>query len=155
MQTGSGEYLGRFLEVAAETDETLKRTQAVRDRVAGLAVTERSPDGAVEVTVDRDGAVTNLKFLDPARRLQPSALSSTAMHCIRRAQGRLGEQYEQIVRSVTGDDESGRRMVARYRQRYPQLFQAISQTPSRPRRGPVEPDYEEGGSILLDPARRS
>lgn len=157
MEAASGDYLGKFLEAVAETDETLNRTRVVRERLAGIAVTERSPDGAVEVTLDRDGAVTDLKFLDPARRLEPAALTNSAMACIRRAQGRVGEQYEQIVRSATGDDESSRRMVARYRQRYPQLFQdpPPPQAPSRSRRDPIEPDYEEGGSILVDPGRRN
>jgi len=115
------EFMRQFRAAAAQADERYKRIQDIQERTGQVRVTERSPDGAVEITLDRLGKVIDLRFNDAARRLAPAALTVTAMNCLRSAGARLGGEVERIVREVSGDSKADAdRLVERYRRDHPE-----------------------------------
>lgn len=156
MTTSSDEYLRRLRGAAAETEAELERMREVGRRLAEVTVTERSPDGSAEVTVDHNGALTVLALGEQARRLRPAALAAVVMDCVHRAQGRIGERYEQRVRSVAGPDaEAVSQVVGRYRQRYPQRFAEDDSCPPPRSQAGDEAGIDESQSIMLPPVRRN
>src|SRR5947209_4948423 len=114
------DFMRQFRAAAAQADERYQRIQDMRERTGQLRITERSPDGAVEITLDHQGKVVDLRFHDAARRLQPAALTTTAMNCLRSATSRLGGEVERIVREVSGDNTAdAEHLVERYRHDHP------------------------------------
>jgi hypothetical protein len=124
VQVTPEEFYEQFLAAVAESNEQARLAQEVKERMAGVCVTERSPDGAVQVTVDKDGAVLDIRFFGTAERLQPRQLSVVAMNCVRAAQGGLGARFGQVVAASGADPATAERLVAGYRSRHPQRFAA-------------------------------
>ncbi|HEX4722959.1 MAG TPA: YbaB/EbfC family nucleoid-associated protein [Pseudonocardiaceae bacterium] len=90
--------------------ENALRTQNLRDRVAGIRVTETSPHGVVRVTVSATGVVTDLVLTD--RRHMPLAYVGTQiMECIRRAQARLPDLVRQAMLETVGVRDAGARLI--------------------------------------------
>ena len=152
------EFLRQFRAAAAQADERYRRIQQVQARTGQLRITERSPDGAVEITLDQQGKVVDLRFHDPARRLQPAALTTIAMNCLHSANSRLGAEVERIVREVSGENKTeAERLVERYRHDHPDQQPVAPQPVPRPvsppvpvRRSPTpaELDPDEAGPIM-------
>lgn len=107
-------------EIARKARETHKRFAAMREQVQEVAVTEQSADGAVKVTVQSSGALKDLVFSDKVRQINPSRLASVVLHCVQRAQARLADRVQDLVDGAAPDDETGRRIVASFRDRFPQ-----------------------------------
>lgn len=58
------------------------------------SVTERSPDGAVEVTVAATGALINLSCSELIRTMPPRQVAATIQHCVRAAQASVARRNE-------------------------------------------------------------
>lgn len=58
-------------------------TDTVTDTVT---LTERTPDGAVTVTVGATGALINLTCSELIRTMPPRQVAATIQHCVRAAQ---------------------------------------------------------------------
>jgi hypothetical protein len=88
-----------------------------------LVVTEVSAQGTVRVSVDGQGMPTELTITDRARGVDPARLSAEMMFCLRRAQHTLAERVAGLVASSVpdGGDRAAGRIVARYRERFPQV----------------------------------
>lgn len=84
--------------------------------------TERSPDGVVTVTVDKDGLLTGLTFSGRAQGLAPAALSCAVLACVHTARGRIGAHIERAVRETGVDEETAAHFIADYRSRHPRKF---------------------------------
>jgi DNA-binding protein YbaB len=126
----AGELVHELLAAVAETNEQVRRAQQVRERIAALTVVHRSGDGAVRVTVDGNGSLTDLAFGDGARHHPPEQLARVVMECVRRARQGIGPQVERIVRATGPDDEAAAGMLAAYRARHPDRF--ADEAPSTP-----------------------
>ncbi|MBF6327526.1 YbaB/EbfC family nucleoid-associated protein [Nocardia transvalensis] len=58
-------------EIQARAQRQLDRMRDLSDRMAGLRVSETSPDGAVTVTVDGNGALCDLRLSAAIARMSP------------------------------------------------------------------------------------
>ena len=106
---------------AAKSAAKADRYQAMQELVSRLSATEESADGAVRVTVDASGVVTDLALSDRASQLRPAQLAAQIMDVMRRAQSRLTGQVRQVMDNTVGDDEATvRAVVASYQRRFPE-----------------------------------
>jgi DNA-binding protein YbaB len=93
--------------------------QTMRAQVAQIQVTEVSADGAVRVTVDSTGALTDLALNEKIRDLSPPEVAAQVMTCLRRAQQQLAPRvHEAMLDTVGGEDHLVDRVVSGYRERF-------------------------------------
>lgn len=124
---------------------------AMREQVEQVQVTESSTDGAVRVTVDSTGALTDLSLSDRIADLSPPELAAQVMRCLRRAQQQLALRVQEAMHATVGNEEvlvEG--VVSRYRQRFGEALPAVSTA--------ADPAVLELGGIDDDtdyPARRA
>lgn len=156
-----------LLSAVAETNEQVRRAQQVRELIGSVSVSYCSSDGAVQVTVDADGSLTDLVFGDRARGIPPVHLGRLVMQCVQRARREIGARVEQIVHSTGPSDEHAARLISGYRAKHPDRFAETSSSPSippaarqpitqqavqqrRPRPAPseTEEDFSEGLRIM-------
>ncbi|GGP52457.1 YbaB/EbfC family nucleoid-associated protein [Saccharothrix coeruleofusca] len=134
----------RIEEWSARAAEKVERYQALQRRLSGLAITERGLNGGVEVTVGQSGLVTAMHASD-ALQVRPSQLVEELMSCMRRAQARLADQVEAVMREEVGDDPES---VAAVSESFHRAF-------PRPEDSEVDDDEqdEEDGEEGYDPMR--
>lgn len=105
-------------------------------------------DGPVSVTVASSGALLDVRVADGAARLRPDAVAAMIMACVRRAQARVPERVDEVVRAAVGqDDPMGARIVARYRQ------QLSPEEPVTPDQAPAEDEIPDS-FMVRSTARR-
>lgn len=106
------------------TAQLSTRAEAAADlseRVAALAASAVSADGAVRVTVAASGALTNLRLDDRVQRMRGSELASIIMATVARAQAGLTDQVIVAVHDTVGtDSETGRAVTDTFARRFPQ-----------------------------------
>lgn len=80
-----------------KVSDDARRYAELRDRVAGLSVTETSRNGLVKVTVSSSGALTGLEM--------PGSLAGVAadvLECVRRAQARIPALLQDTAAETVG-----------------------------------------------------
>jgi DNA-binding protein YbaB len=93
--------------------------RAMRTHVEQIQVTEPSKDGAVRVTVDARGALTDLAFTDRIREMSPPELAAQVMACLRRAQQQLAPLVQDAMQATVGGEEPlVDNVVSSYRERF-------------------------------------
>jgi DNA-binding protein YbaB len=96
-----------------------ERFRAMRTHVEQVQVTESSRDGAVRVTVDARGALTDLAFTDRIREMSPPEVAAQVMACLRRAQQQLAPLVHDAMQATVGADEPlVGNVVSSYRERF-------------------------------------
>lgn len=96
-----------------------KQFHAMRTQVESVAVTESSRDGAVRVTVDSRGMLTDLALTDRIRDMSPPELAVQVMACLRRAQQQLAPLVRDAMQATVGGDEPVvEKVVSGYRERF-------------------------------------
>ena len=133
-------------------------TAALADRVAGLAASATGGDGAIHVSVNSSGNVTELELDDRARRLPGADLAAEIMLTMRRAQAGLGERVAAAVEETVGaESETGRAVLESFVQRFPAVpdepvtpvmpasppFRSFSNRPTLPHQQPAN-GFESG-----------
>ncbi len=99
--------------------EKAKQFHAMRTQVEQIAVTESSRDGAVRVTVDSRGMLTDLTLTDRIREMSPPELAVQVMACLRRAQQQLAPLVQDAMQATVGGDEPVvEKVVSGYRERF-------------------------------------
>lgn len=73
-------------------------------RIDAMTVTERSPDGVVEVTVRANGALAGLELTEAARTMQPRHLAAVIQRCVQQAQAGVATRTEEILRATAPGD---------------------------------------------------
>ncbi|MPZ86247.1 MAG: YbaB/EbfC family DNA-binding protein [Actinophytocola sp.] len=107
---------------AAGLEQRAQRYNELQQRLDETSATDSTQDGAIRVTVDSNGVLTQLELSERIRDLAPSQLSSEVMACMRRAQAKLRARVEDLIETtVPADDEPARNLVAQYQQRFPDL----------------------------------
>jgi len=92
---------------------------AMRSQVEQVQVSETSRDGAVRVTVDSRGALTELAFTDRIREMSAPELAVQVMACLRRAQRQLAPLVHEAMQATVGGDEPVvEKVVSGYRERF-------------------------------------
>jgi DNA-binding protein YbaB len=109
--------IDEWVESARQRAEKL---DAVRAGVERIQISETSQNGAVTVTVDANGVLTDVRFDDSASRVHPSELGPLVMGCLRRAQSRIAEQVRDVTAAAVGDDlpETRKMLFENYRGRF-------------------------------------
>jgi DNA-binding protein YbaB len=99
--------------------EKAKQFHAMRTQVEQVAVTESSRDGAVRVTVDSRGMLTDLALTDRISEMSPPELAGQVMACLRRAQQQLAPLVKDAMQATVGGDEPVvEKVVSGYRERF-------------------------------------
>lgn len=131
------------LQRKAETYRGLQR------ELSRLAVTETSADGMVRVSVDAKGVPTELTLTDRARAGDPARLSAELMTCLRRAHSTLAAQVQDLVTASVPDsgDDATARIVASYRNRFPDIPEGPPATHDRTRRPPDDDDLSQSSYL--------
>lgn len=153
MELAGDELWGELLAAVAETNEQAKQSLEIQERTKGISATYRSPDGAVQVTVDRDGGLSGLVFGDAARRIPPQHLSRLVMEGIHRAKGQLGARFEQVVLASGAGDATAARLIGKYRTAHPERFAGPSAAPQP--RDPVAPPTPPVTAVSRPPQPRA
>jgi DNA-binding protein YbaB len=92
---------------------------AMRSQVEQVQVFESSRDGAVRVTVDSRGALTELAFTDRIREVSPPELAAQVMACVRRAQQQLAPLVQDAMQATVGSENLlVDNVVSGYRERF-------------------------------------
>jgi DNA-binding protein YbaB len=92
---------------------------AMRTQVEQVEVTESARDGAIRVTVDSRGALTNLAFTDRIREVSPPELAAAVMICLRRAQQQLAPLIQDAMQATIGGEEPlVDKVVSGYQERF-------------------------------------
>ena len=157
----------RLREIARQAERRTRQFARVRDDIRALTVTEQSARGAVRVTVQASGALSDLRMTDEVGRMRPDQIAAEVMACIRKAQARLAERVRDVVaENVPGGDPAAQRIVDQYREQFPEpepeqapagemrfVPEEAVQPPSarpvrRPRPGPDDDDSWEDQSFL-------
>jgi DNA-binding protein YbaB len=115
-----------FIDYEAKLDEVQRKAEQITASLKATAVTERSDDGQVTVTVNAAGNVTDLR-IGPSSRQGPD-LAQSIMTTMRRAQSRLADAVQRTVPPTVGTTLTTE-LTDQYRRTYPA-------PPPEPPRGP-------------------
>jgi DNA-binding protein YbaB len=112
MQHHVSEWAQGFADKAAQA-------KIMRARVERIQATATSSDGAVRVTVDSHGLLTDVAFTDIIRETRPAELSAQVMACLQRAQQQLAPKVRETMQAtVGGEQELVDNVVSSYRERF-------------------------------------
>jgi hypothetical protein len=129
----------------ARLDDVVRRAEQVRAGLDRVAVTERSGDGQVAVTVDAGGNVTDLRI---AAGRQGPELAQLILATMRRAQSRLVDAVQRTIPAEVGAPLMTE-LTDQYRRTYPEPPAAPG--PRQTLRLGAEPD---AGPATRTPRRR-
>ena len=95
------------------------RFHRMRAQVEQIRVTDSSPDGAVRVTVDSSGALTDLALTDKIYGMPPPEVAAQVMACLRRAQQQLAPLVQETMQATIGGEHLlVDNVVSGYRERF-------------------------------------
>lgn len=97
MQRRVSDWARGFADKAAQV-------QGMRAQVEQIQARASSSDGAVSVTVDSHGVLTDLSFTDKIRGIRPPELAAQVMTCLRRAQQQLAAKVQHTMQATVGDE---------------------------------------------------
>lgn len=118
-----------------------ERFAEARREIDAVTVTERSPDGAVEVTVRSSGALVNVTCSELVRTMPPRQVAATVQACVQAAQAGIARRVEEILtRAAPGDPLTGE-LVAEARSAFaPPVEAPVTGGPRRMGIGEIEDD---------------
>lgn len=112
MQRRVSEWAQGFADKAAQA-------KVMRAQVEQIQAAATSSDGAVRVTVDSHGVLTDLAFTDKIREMRPPELAGQVMACLQRAQQQLAPKVrEAMLATVGGEPQLVDNVVSSYRERF-------------------------------------
>ncbi|MDO3705003.1 YbaB/EbfC family nucleoid-associated protein [Micromonospora sp. C28SCA-DRY-2] len=98
--------------------ERATRTTALTRELAALTATARSPDGAVEATVDAAGALVDLRLGERVRGQPAARTADQVLATARAAQAELARRAVAMTEAALGaDDPAARALVESYARR--------------------------------------
>lgn len=101
-----------------DIDKLVTRTRAMSDRLGALRVTASDPRRLVELTIDTQGALTDIRFGPSLGQHGPEALARTVMSTLGDARRQAAEQTRRIiVESIGPDSIAAREMLSRIAER--------------------------------------
>ncbi|MFZ0877194.1 MAG: YbaB/EbfC family nucleoid-associated protein [Pseudonocardiaceae bacterium] len=145
-----GQACHGLIEWAEQLQRKAQTYRGLQDQMSQLAVTETSADGMVRVSVDAHGVPTELTLTDQARAGDPARLSAELMTCLRRAHSTLAAQVQDLVTASVPDsrDDAAARIIASYRDRFPDIPEDATARPAHPTRRPGDDDDLSQSSYL-------
>lgn len=96
-----------------------ERFHTMRSNLEQITVSESAPEGAVRVTVNSSGLLTDLVFTDKIREMPPSQVAEQVMASLRRAQQQLAPLVQEtMLAAIGGEQELIEQVVSGYRERF-------------------------------------
>ncbi|SDG04291.1 Conserved DNA-binding protein YbaB [Lentzea fradiae] len=146
------QFEGKLAQAQAKSD-------AIRENLARLQVTERSPDGQIAVTVNDAGNLVGLELGQALQRKDSAAVAQDIMRTLQAAQGRIATVVQESMAPLVGEDsETMHLMMAKLRsaQPSPQTYGsgAGGWGPTEPRLGAIEDDAPPPPPPPPSPLRR-
>lgn len=124
--------------------EAQRRSDAIRETLATLQVTERSADGQISVTVNDAGNLVDLKLGSALQRRDGDAVSREVLRVVQAAQGRVATTVREAMAPLMGaDSEAMHMMMDRLQSAQPEA----SRPPQPPRRPDDDDDFSDGGYL--------
>lgn len=103
-----------------DTAEKAAGFQRMAERVEQVSITESVAGGAVRVTVDHNGAPTEIHMTDAVRSMEPAEIAASVMAAIRKARSRYPRHLAEILADTVGtDDPAARHILAKAEQHFP------------------------------------
>ncbi|MEV6239352.1 YbaB/EbfC family nucleoid-associated protein [Lentzea sp. NPDC051838] len=113
--------------------EAQRRSDAIRETLATLQVTERSADGQISVTVNDAGNLVDLRLGNALQRKDGDAVGRDVLRVVQAAQGRVAAAVQEAMAPLMGaDSEAMHMMMDKLRSAQPPA------EPERPSWGPQE-----------------
>lgn len=121
--------------------EAQRKSEAIRETMAGLRVTERSADGQITVTVNDAGNLVDLHLGSALQRKDGQAVAQEVLRVVQAAQSRVAATVQQAMTPLLGGDSQAMDfMVDRLRSAQPPPPPAAGGYGAELRFGPVEDD---------------
>lgn len=98
-------------ELVARAERQLERMRDLGDRMAGVRARESSPDGAVTVEVDGNGAVLDLVFSPLVNRLTPAEFEQVVVSTAHSAAARAFAQRGDLIAAFNEENGAGTREI--------------------------------------------
>ncbi|WP_086662333.1 YbaB/EbfC family nucleoid-associated protein [Lentzea kentuckyensis] len=98
------QYEGKLAEAQAKSD-------AIRENLAHLHVTERSPDGQITVTVNDAGNLVGLQLGQALQRKEGAAVAQDIMRTLQAAQSRVANTVQESMAPLLGPDSEAMHMM--------------------------------------------
>lgn len=107
-----GAALDRLAAWQGRIDRLAADTGVMSDRLAALRVTATDPTRTVEVTVDSQGAVVDLKLGPRIQHLEPDRVAEAILATIHEANRHRAARAREIVEATLGTDSPAAREIA-------------------------------------------
>ncbi|MFI1995446.1 YbaB/EbfC family nucleoid-associated protein [Actinoplanes sp. NPDC020271] len=109
-----GMALERLAAWHDDMERLVTRTRAMSDRLGALRITASDPRRLVELTIDTQGALTDLRFGPGAIQHGPDTLARTVLATLNDARRQAAEQTRRIIlESIGPDSAAAREMLTR------------------------------------------
>lgn len=109
-----GMALDRIAAWQDDIDKLVTRTRAMSDRLGALRVTAKDSRRLVEVTIDTQGALMDIRFSPDVGRHSPDTLARTVMSTLRDARRQAADHTRRIIlESIGQDSAAAREMLSR------------------------------------------
>lgn len=134
------QYEGKLAEAQAKSD-------AIRENLATMQVTERSPDGQITVTVNDSGNLVGLQLGQALQRKDGAAVAQDILRTLQAAQSKIANTVQEVMAPLMGADSEAMHMMMdklRSAQPPPPAEQYVPGAggwgPTQPRLGAIEDD---------------
>ncbi|HEX8869438.1 MAG TPA: YbaB/EbfC family nucleoid-associated protein, partial [Lentzea sp.] len=91
--------------------EAQRRSDAIRETLAALQVTERSADGQISVTVNDAGNLVDLKLGNALQRKDGDTVGREVLRVVQAAQGRVAATVQEAMAPLMGADSEAMHMM--------------------------------------------
>ncbi|GLW34644.1 YbaB/EbfC family nucleoid-associated protein [Actinoplanes regularis] len=109
-----GMALERIAAWQNEIDELVTRTRTMSDRLSALRVTTSDPRRIVEITIDTQGALLDIRFGPHLPQHDPGAVARTVLATLRDARRQAADQTRRIILETVGPESAAaREMMSR------------------------------------------
>ena len=99
--------------------EIEQRNERMQQELDDVEVTERSSDGAISVTVNSQGNLTDLQLADVLRRRDGKSVSEEVLRLVSTAQGRIADKVQEVMDPYIGGTQAMDHVMGKLRSATP------------------------------------
>lgn len=107
-----GEALDRLAAWKGRIDRLAADTKAMSDRLGDLRITAADDTRMVEVTIDAQGALVDIRLGRRIQQVEPEVVAGTIMTTIREARRRTADRAQEIIAETVGTESPAARAIA-------------------------------------------
>src|SRR4051794_39734005 len=107
-----GAALDRLAAWKGRIDQLAADAKAMSTRLGELRVTAADDNRMVEVTVDAQGTLVDLRLGRRIQQVEPDTVARTIMNTIREARRRTADRAEEIIAETVGTESPAARAMA-------------------------------------------